>query len=237
MKIDVTLSPAEIDHLPQRDLSNTTCVIFDVLRATSSILTALAYGTREIYPASTIEEALALKKQIPDASLGGERHGEKIEGFDRGNSPLEYRDNLPEKIITTTTNGTVALRACGHAHKIIAGALLNIEALTLYLQKDRPQHLQLVCAGTFRDLALEDVFAAGMLCARFPEADLTDSAITVRSLFDSFSNAPLELLKLSKNGKVLLSKGREEELQWCANVSALETVGVMKAGAIRNERA
>jgi len=235
MKIDVTLSPPEIDQLTQRDLSDTTCIIFDVLRATSSITTALAHGTLEIYPASTLEEALTLKKTMPHAELGGERHGEKIEGFDRGNSPLEYKNHLPKKLITTTTNGTVALRACEQAHEILAGTLLNMEAVALHLQRHSPKQLLLVAAGTFRELALEDVFAAGMLCARFPNAVLTDAALTARSVFESFSTDPLELLKQSKNGKVLLAKGKLDELQWCARVSSLNTVGVMRAGVIRNE--
>src|SRR3989442_13873822 len=99
MKIDAVLTPAEIDLLPQRDLKNTTAVVFDVLRATSTILTALAHGAREIYPVRTIEEAFALQSaQMPGALLGGERHGEKIDGFDLGNSPLEYRRELPERI-------------------------------------------------------------------------------------------------------------------------------------------
>ena len=234
MKIDVALSPSEISQLSQCDLSQTTCVIFDVLRATSSILTALAHGTEEIYPASTLEEALDLKKRLPEAELGGERYGDKIEGFDRGNSPLEYRDHLPKKIITTTTNGTVALRACEHAHEILAGALLNMNALVEYLQQHLPGQLLLVAAGTFRDLALEDVYAAGMLCAHFPNADLTDAALTARSVFEFSSNDPLALLKLSKNGQVLLSKGKEEDLLWCARVSSLKSVGVMRAGVICN---
>ena len=233
MKIDAVLSPPEIDLLPQRDLSETTCVIFDVLRATSSILTALAHGAREIYPASTIEEAVALKKTMPAAWLGGERHGERIDGFDAGNSPLEYRGQLPAQIITTTTNGTVALRACEKAHAIVVGALLNMDALALYLQRQAPQQLLLVCAGTFRELALEDVYAAGMLCARFSHADRSDAALTALALFETAAAEPLGLLEQSKNGKVLLSKGRAEELRWCASVSSLDVVGLMQEGTIR----
>ena len=100
MRIDAILSPPEIDLLPQRDLRETVCVVFDVLRATSSIVTALAHGAREIFPAGTIEEALALRSKWPEAALGGERHGGKIDGFDLGNSPAEYAKKPPAKIIT-----------------------------------------------------------------------------------------------------------------------------------------
>ena len=81
MYIDVILSPAEIASvLPTRDLSGPTCVVFDVLRATSSMVTALAHGATEIYPVRTIEEALALKARMSGALLGGERNGDLIEG-------------------------------------------------------------------------------------------------------------------------------------------------------------
>jgi len=233
MKIDAVLSPPEIDLLPQSDLRQTTCVIFDVLRATSSILTALTNGAREIYPASTIEEALALKARMPDALLGGERHGERIDGFDAGNSPLEYRENMPARIITTTTNGTVALRACEAAREVLVGALLNIGALEARLLRHPPETLLLVCAGTFRELALEDVYAAGMLCARFPDAELTDAALTARALFLRFREDSIGALQHSKNGRVLGSKGRPEDVRWCSQVSCFNTVGVMRAGAIR----
>jgi 2-phosphosulfolactate phosphatase len=67
MIIDVALNPAEIALLPKRDLGDTTCVVFDILRATSSMLTALANGAEEIHPVTTLEEAFALKKDLPGA--------------------------------------------------------------------------------------------------------------------------------------------------------------------------
>ena len=80
MLLDAALNPADIALLPQRDLSGTTCVVFDILRATSSMVTALAHGAAEIWPVTTIEEARALKVRLPDAILAGERHGDRIEG-------------------------------------------------------------------------------------------------------------------------------------------------------------
>src|SRR4051794_25900005 len=129
MHIDVVLNPAEIALLPTRDLSGTTCVVFDVLRATSSMVTALAHGVNEIHPVCTIDEAQALKTRLPNAVLGGERQGESIPGFDIGNSPSEYTTLRGRRIVTTTTNGTVALRACELADRVLVGALLNLGAL------------------------------------------------------------------------------------------------------------
>jgi len=232
MNIDVVLTPPEIDLLPNRDLSGATAVVFDVLRATSSMITALAHGAEEIYPVCTIEEALALKKAMPDARLGGERHGDRIEGFDVGNSPLEYL--APGKrIITTTTNGTVALKSCEKAHEVFVGALLNQHALSELIWLRQPQQLLLLCAGTFRELALEDVFAAGMLCAKFPNAELTDSARVALSLYLEYQEDVLGLLQKARNGRTLKAAGREEDVSWCARVDSQAVVGVLREGAVR----
>jgi 2-phosphosulfolactate phosphatase len=172
MNVDVVLSPAEFPALAARDLSATTCVVFDVLRATSSMLTALNNGAESIIPVSEISEALALRQKQPDVLLAGERHGLRIRkeltgsvDFDFGNSP---RDFSPEKvrgktIAWTTTNGTRALRACAHAEMILLGALVNLRSVADILDQLRPRDLLLVCAGTFEAAAFEDLFAAGAL--------------------------------------------------------------------------
>ena len=172
MNIEVLLTPAEFPALAARDLSRTTCVVFDVLRATSSMLTALHNGAEEIIPVIEISEALAIRQQRPGVLLAGERHGLRISkeqtgsaDFDFGNSP---RDFTPEKmrgqsIAWTTTNGTRALRACARAEMILLGALVNLRSVADVLDQLRPKHLMLVCAGTFEDAAFEDQFAAGTL--------------------------------------------------------------------------
>ena len=233
MFIDAVLSPAEIDFLPKQTLAGTHCVVFDVLRATSSIITGLAHGAREIRPVVSIQEALESRSEWPDSVLGGERHGNRIEGFDLGNSPLEYRARGLNRIITTTTNGTVALRACAEADYVLAGALLNMKALTACVRAAAPGRLLLVCAGTFRELALEDVFAAGMLAQAFPEAELSDAARVARSVYQQNAGNVLEALRQSKNGRKLISDGREEDVLFCGQVSAYPVVGSMCAGVIR----
>ena len=232
MKIDVVLNPAEIALLHRRDLSRTTCVVFDVLRATSSMITALAHGAREIHPVCTIDEARALKAEMPRAILGGERNGELIEGFDAGNSPFEYRDMAGRTIITTTTNGTVALRACENAEAVLVGAVLNIAELADEIGWREPAELLLVCAGTFEEFALEDACAAGLLIAALPDAQLTDSAHAALAVTKHFST-PLAALRAARNGRVLDAKGRGKEVDWCAQVSRFNVVGIMENAVIR----
>lgn len=232
MKIDVVLNPAEIALLPQRDLSLATCVVFDVLRATSSMITALAHGAAEIYPVRTIEEAFALKKQLPHAVLAGERHGDPIPGFEVGNGPQEYLGLSGRTIISTTTNGTIALRACDGAARVLVGAMLNIGALAELLVRDQTEHLVLVCAGTFEDYALEDATAAGHLIQALPESDLTDSAQATLAVARAFP-VPLNALRIARNGRRLAAVGRGEEVEWCGRHSAFKVVGQMDAAVIR----
>ncbi len=173
MKIEVILTPAELPGLKQRDLSDTACVVFDVLRATSSFVTALRHGAKAVVPVSEISEALAWRQKQPDVLLGGERDGVRIRAaqtggvdFDLGNSPREY---TPEKvrgktIVSTTTNGTRALRAGAGAKTVVAASFLNLSATAGFLRQLSPAHVVLVCAGTRENTALEDVLAAGALC-------------------------------------------------------------------------
>jgi 2-phosphosulfolactate phosphatase len=173
MKIEVILTPAELPVLARRDLRDAVCVVFDVLRATSTFVTALQNGAKAIVPVSEIAEALAWRQKQPDVLLGGERDGVKIRAaqtggvdFNLGNSPREY---TPEKvrgktIVSTTTNGTRALRACAGAQTVLSASFLNLTATVDFIKKLRPTQVVPVCAGTHENPALEDVLAAGALC-------------------------------------------------------------------------
>jgi 2-phosphosulfolactate phosphatase len=196
------------------------------------MITALAHGVAEIHPVRTIEEALALKERMPDAVLGGERQGNLIPGFDIGNSPLEYVALAGRRIISTTTNGTVALRACEHAGRVLVGAVLNLSALVEELHARPPEKVLLVCAGTFADFSLEDAYAAGLLIAEFGEATLTDSAHAALAVAMRFPK-PLAALRQAQNGRALAAAGRGADVEWCAQRSRYKIVGAMDSSVIR----
>jgi len=172
MKIDAILSPAELPALAKCDLRDATCVVFDVLRATSTFVTALHNGAKAVIPIAEISEALAIRQKQPGVLLGGERDGVRIRAaqtggvdFDLGNSPREY---TPEKvrgktIVSTTTNGTRALRACAGAQTVLAASFLNLTATAQFIRRIQPAQIVLVCAGTRENIATEDVLAAGAL--------------------------------------------------------------------------
>ena len=173
VQLEVILTPAELPALAKRDLRGAVCVVFDVLRATSTFVTALHNGAKAIVPVSEIAEALDTRKKQPDVLLGGERDGVRIRAaqtggidFDLGNSPCEYtaKKVRGKTIVSTTTNGTRALRACIGANTVLAASFLNLSVTAEFIKNVQPAQLLLVCAGTRENTALEDVLAAGALC-------------------------------------------------------------------------
>src|SRR5712675_2210147 len=173
--LEVILTPAEFGPLRQRDLSQTVCVVFDILRATTSMITALSNGAEAIIPVEQIGEALEVRRLHPDFLLAGERDGVRIPSsltggveFDLGNSPREFTAEKVQgrTIVMTTTNGTRALRACAKAKTIFVGSFQNLRATANWLREHRPQHLLLVCSGTYEQPAFEDILAAGAVCER-----------------------------------------------------------------------
>jgi 2-phosphosulfolactate phosphatase len=216
--LEVLFTPAEFDALKNRDLSNTACVVFDVLRATTSMLTALNNGATQIYPVKEISEALALRRNVaPGTLLAGERNGLRIGAaqsggvdFDLGNSPREFNSErvAGRSIIMTTTNGTRALQACHGARNILVGGFLNMGALAVWVGEHRPSGLILVGAGTFEEAAYEDTLAAGTLCElvwkHFERH--TDAATIAREIYRGVRSDPAAALaEHSTNAQRLLA--------------------------------
>src|ERR1051326_5381150 len=217
-RLQVLLSPAEFASLRNRDLGQTVCVVFDILRATSSMIAALANGAEAIIPVEEISEALAIRRQRPEVLLAGEREGVRIRPelaggieFDLGNSPREY---TPQKvqgktIVMTTTNGTRALRACFGAKSVLIGSFFNLRATYTWLQEQRPPNLILVCSGTFDEPALEDILAAGAVCERiwplYAGGHTSDSAEIARRVYPLMQYDLLGAMKHSRNGRRLLA--------------------------------
>lgn len=194
--LEVLFTPAEFETLASRDLSGTACVVFDVLRATSSMVTALANGAEAIVPVSDIAEALAVRSAAPETLLAGERNGMRIRAeqtgsvdFDLGNSPREFTaEKVRGKTIAmTTTNGTRALKACAGTHTVLVGAFLNLGALTSWIARERPARLLIICSGTGTDASYEDTLGAGALCdavwSVYSSGRVADSAQIAREIY------------------------------------------------------
>jgi 2-phosphosulfolactate phosphatase len=216
--LEVLFTPAEFAALKQRDLSQTVCVVIDALRATASMLTALANGATHIFPVKEISDALEWKRSHPEALLAGERDGVMIRAwqtgsvdFDLGNSPREFGVERVSglEIIMTTTNGTRALQACAGARTALVCAALNLGAVARWIRLDRPQNVMVVCAGTYEEAAYEDTLVAGALCEllwpQFRATQIADSAAMARNLYLATGGDLLAAMEHSKNARRLLA--------------------------------
>jgi 2-phosphosulfolactate phosphatase len=229
-RLETLFTPADFARLPERDLRGATCVVFDVLRATSSMVTALAHGAREIFPVADIAEALARRRARPELLLAGERDGRRIGAartggveFDLGNSPREFRPEVVagRSLVMTTTNGTRALRACAGAARVYGAAFLNLGTLVARLQAAPPEHLLVVCGGTFEEAALEDALAAGALLEalwpRYAAGHVSDAAVIARALFHRHGRDLPRAFRLARNGRRLLEQpALREDVAFCA---------------------
>jgi len=166
MKIDVYFTPL---GLTAGELTGRAAVVIDVLRATSTIVTALAAGAKAIVPAASSEEVVRLTANLEKNGivLAGERRLQKIEGFNLGNSPREMtKDAVGGKtLFLATTNGTPALLAAQGGDPVLVAAALNFSAVA-----ERARHLftergelVIICAGREKQFALEDAYTAGRL--------------------------------------------------------------------------
>jgi len=247
--IEALFTPADFQALALRDLSNATCVVFDVLRATTTLLTALAAGAESVTPAATVAEALALRRADPDVLLAGERDGVRITAvvsggvdFDLGNSPREFTPHVVagRRIVATTTNGTRALRACAGARHVLPASLRNISAVARWIILHPTPECLLVCSGTYEDAAYEDVVGAGALVRRLaaalPAATLLDSACIAEIIYGAaLPNLAASLSTLARNGRRLAAMPElAPDVALCAAEDDLDVVAVMGCtGAIR----
>jgi 2-phosphosulfolactate phosphatase len=247
-KLEVILSPTEFADLATRDLGQATCVVFDILRATTSMITALSAGAAAIIPVANIPEALAIRDERPEVLLAGERNGLRIRAeqtgtidFDLGNSPREFTTERVQgrTIVMTTTNGTRALRACENARAVLIGSFLNLRATINWLRETTPEHVILVCGGTYEEPALEDTLAAGAVCERiwplYAAGHVADSAEIARRLYPLLQANLLDAMKHARNGRRLLAHPELKDDVWlCVQRETVPfAAGVTQDGSIR----
>jgi len=245
--LEVSFTPADFAALKSRDLSATACVVFDVLRATSSMITALANGAECVFPVESIADALALRARHPAALLTGERDGVRIlaaqtdgTDFDLGNSPREFTPEAVrgKTIILTTTNGSRALVACTGARLVLASSFLNLAATARVLQAASISNLIIVCAGTYEEAAFEDTLAAGALCElvwnQFQNGKIVDSAQMARDIYLTHRKELLASLTRSRNAVRLLSRpDLADDVPFSLQMNRHDFAAEMKDGAVR----
>ncbi len=245
---EVTFAPAEFEALKARDLGGTTCVVFDVLRATSTMAVALSNGAQAVIPVQSIPEALRLRQQQPSVLLAGERDGVRIPArlaqgvaFDLGNSPREFTPGKvrAKTIVMTTSNGTRAVRACAGAKRVLICSLLNLRATADFLAREDAAPLLLVCSGSVHEAAYEDALAAGalseLLAPLRARCIVADSALMALRLFAAESADLPAAFGRSRNGRRLLALDElRDDVAFCAQRNLLHLVaGMDREGRVR----
>jgi 2-phosphosulfolactate phosphatase len=195
MRIDVHFTPLGLNA---GDLNGRGVVVIDVLRATTTVITAIANGAKAVIPAATSEEAVRLASNLEKDSvlLAGERKSLKIEGFALGNSPREMTPEVVagKTIVLATTNGTPALVASQGGDPVLVGAPVNFTALAARAREALVERgeLVIVCAGRERQFAFEDAYTAGRLVKAVKKGlgkmELNDAAAAALALTDAHEN-------------------------------------------------
>jgi 2-phosphosulfolactate phosphatase len=239
MKIDAVLTPR---LLPPR-FDDALCVVIDVLRATTTIVTALASGASEVRPFTTAAEARRYAKSENDIPflLGGERRGLRIPGFHLGNSPAEYLDTnriSGRAIYFSTTNGTPALQRAyrGSNRPVYLAALVNISAVSTAIIKtainNTRKSILLICAGRLGGVSLEDTYCAGLIVPRL-QSELTryglspepsDAALLAAECSRASAENPLAVLAASEHSRYLESIGFAGDIEYASRIDMYDIV-------------
>jgi len=217
-KVDV-LQPEMRSDLPQ--LQNSIAVVTDILRASTTIVTALANGCREIIPVVEIGDALKIAaSQSPGkVLLCGERNSKKIKGFDLGDSPLEYSAEhvAGRTLVFTTSNGTRALEKAAKAKQVFVLSFLNFQAVSDLLC-EKTEDIFIFSSGTNGRKSIEDSVCAGMLCEKIQCASpgsvmLNLAAKDAIQLAREHQNDLAAMLRKSTQGSCSINEGFAADLE------------------------
>jgi 2-phosphosulfolactate phosphatase len=224
--IDVCYSP-ELLHL--YELEGKAVVAVDILRATSTMVTAFAHGATDIIPVMQLEECREYAEQ--GCLTAAERNGIKAEGFDLGNSPFGYMNGQVEgrTVAITTTNGTRAIRMSEAAQEIVIGAFLNLEAVAQHLRELQLDVL-VVCAGWKGKFNLEDTLYAGALAERLQDEFTFENDATLASLhlYHTAKSDLVSFLRQSSHVRRLENLEIHKDIEFCLQHDTYNVLPVWK---------
>ena len=235
--VDVAVTPSLAAARPPVDVA----VVIDVLRATSTIATALANGAESIVPVREPDEAISLMRRLgrERVLLCGERGSRLIAGFDLDNSPASYTAEAVagKTLIFTTTNGTRALvEAANDAATVYCGALVNRRAVAHALLAGPATDAILVCAGNEGTISFEDLLGAGAivaaLCRETPAVECSDAARAAMAVHDAHAKRLTSAVASGKHARSLLDAGFGDDIAACAQLDVIDVVPVYRDGVI-----
>jgi 2-phosphosulfolactate phosphatase len=227
-------------HTPELVPSDSTpdCAIaIDVLRATTTMATALGVGAEAVQVFSRIEDLMEASERWPaDKRLrAGERGGAKVEGCDLGNSPLDCTPTrmAEQRLFMSTTNGTRCLERIQSAKTVLAAALINRASVVAYLLDQQPREVWMVGSGWEGSFSLEDTVCAGAIAydvSQHLSGDWigNDEVLGAIALYQQWQHKLLELLQHASHGKRLLRLDGYADLEYCAQMDTLDVLPIQK---------
>ena len=218
------------------DVQGKVVAVIDVLRASTSIAVALANGARSVVPFESPDDAMTRARQLERSELllAGERKNIPIDGFDLGNSPLEFTSEKVSgrTIFMTTTNGTRALMGLQGARDIVVASYVNHTAVTAMLRSAARAEtdILIVCAGEEGHFSLEDAACAGRyvrtITTQNPSIVTNDAALACALLDRKYGDNVQKIFKDSSHGKALAEAGFGDDLVACAQVDSHAVVPI-----------
>lgn len=217
------------------DVKGRTVIVIDVLRASSTIATALNNWARAIVPVADTGAATKIASNLDQSSylLGGERGGNKIQGYHLGNSPLEYTQKVIEgrTVIFTTTNGTVAISKARGAEHLVVGSFLNAERVVEFARQ-AGLDVTIICAGWRNRVSLEDTLCAGLLLHRLwngrEPSSASDSAHIAFTQYVHDKDNLDAALRRCNRAQWLMANGYADDVDYCLQIDVLPVLPYYK---------
>jgi 2-phosphosulfolactate phosphatase len=235
-RLRVLMTRQEI--VPER-LAGATAVVIDVFMATTTLLTILENGARNVYPVASLEEADEVRAKLDPAGVlrGGEQDAARIEGYDHGPFPEEYAPEVVggKDVIFVTTNGTRAIADVTPADTVLLGTLRNAGAVAHHLEASGTDSIYLVCAGAGGRFNVEDFFGAATVLSRM-DVDafrLNDGSLLALDFAERHEEHLYETLKRSRAGRWFVENDRMDAFDFVADVGASGLVPEVVGGKLR----
>ncbi|MGB3586646.1 MAG: 2-phosphosulfolactate phosphatase [Tunicatimonas sp.] len=220
--IEVCLTP---ELLRQHSIVEKVAVVVDVLRASSTMITAFAHGLNRLMPVAYVEGCVALQRL--DYLSAGERDGAKVEGFDFGNSPYDVMsgDLKGKSLAMTTTNGTLAIEKSRSAKHLLIGAFLNLSALADRI-KELNEDTLILCAGWKGQMNLEDTLFAGALTSLLTnDFEIRgDSALAAQLLYENAQDDLYEVISQTSHAQRLNKLSADDDMRFCLKKDEYDVV-------------
>lgn len=236
-RINVLFSPVGVDELY---FNSKTAAVIDVLRASSTIVTAVMNGAKEIIPVGSIEFAVKVSGGMfgGQTLLCGEKNTKKVDGFNLGNSPAEFTHEVigGKTVVLFTTNGTKAIIRAKFSANLFITSFLNVTASAKKLV-ETGSDIEIICSGRNNEFSLEDTVCAGKLVSQILKlkkvSQLTDSAAAALSLYEMKKKDIAGMMRNTEHGQILVENGFAGDIEYCSQVDITTVVPTFKNNSIK----